>query len=203
MLCCKKQRSEGQFLLSCSRRLLLVRLVSDSHTLANETITSPLCVCRLRRRDCSCEQAGSTCSSLLLRKQGLFCLVVISSKGCPQEGMSKVAEVLGLSRWTPGTERFSLPRALINSLIWCLRKCWRYECRFSEGNVPLFLFLVLFLRRIMIVEVTDKLIGVNYIFSTNCCLNIFIHVVSGKELHTPPYDKAHDFKWNCILSGFT
>jgi len=46
MLCCKKQRSEGQFLLSYSRRLLFVRLVSDSHTLTKETITLlyPMCL---------------------------------------------------------------------------------------------------------------------------------------------------------------
>lgn len=50
----------------------------------------------------------------------------------------------------------------------------------------------LFLQRITIVEVTSKLLGVNYIFGTNHCLNI--QIASGKELHIPPHDKAHDFK---------
>lgn len=75
-----------------------------------------------------------------------------------------------------------------------LKEICGYEYRFSEGNVLLFLFLVLFLRRIMIVEVTNKLLGVNYIFSTSHCLNIFILMASGKELHTSLHDKACDFK---------
>lgn len=44
-----------------------------------------------------------------------------------------------------------------------LKEICGYE--FSEGNVLVFLFLVLFLQRIMIVEVTNKLLGVNYISS--------------------------------------
>lgn len=44
-LCCKKHRSEGQFLLSYSRRLLVVMLVSDSHILAKEIITLLYPVC--------------------------------------------------------------------------------------------------------------------------------------------------------------
>lgn len=46
----------------------------------------------------------------------------------------------------------------------------------------------------MIVEVTNKLLGVNYIFSTNHSLNVSIQTPSGKELHTSPRDKACDFK---------
>lgn len=61
-------------------------------------------------------------------------------------------------------------------------------------KVLLSLFSVLFLWRIMVVEVTSKLLGVNYIFSTNRCLNIFIQMASGKEFHTQSHAKACDFE---------
>lgn len=75
------------FLRGVSADVRNIRLLSDICAFAMETVALlyPLHVCCLPRKDCGCKQVSSTNSSLVVRKQLLLYLVIISSKGHLQE----------------------------------------------------------------------------------------------------------------------